>query len=266
MRILAKIGGAQLEEPGARTALARSLRLAQEAGHEIVVVHGGGNQIRALAGALGLPERYHDGLRVTDARTADVVLMVLAGLVNKELVHALETNGLRAAGLCGADGRSFHARKARAQVDLGYVGQVGRIDPNLVETLLDAGFTPVIATAAPLARGEDAPDDHFYNINADLAAGPLARALDCDALLFLTDVPGVLDHEKNLIADLSPERCAKLAAGGVITGGMIPKVEAALAAWRENKAALVKIAPAGAENCVLHALAAGVGTRFGEAL
>jgi acetylglutamate kinase len=264
VRILAKVGGAQLEVPAARAALCRSILAAKAAGHEIVLVHGGGNQIRALAGALGLAERYHAGLRVTDAKTADVVLMVLAGLVNKELVHALENAGVRAAGLSGADGRSFHARKAHADVDLGYVGEVGRIDPNLVETLLDAGFTPVIATAAPLARGEDAPDDHFYNINADLAAGPLARALDCDALLFLTDVVGVLDHNRELIASLSPETCAKLVGGGVISGGMIPKVDAAVAAFRAHRDALVKIAPAGAENCVLAALDASVGTRIGE--
>lgn len=264
MRILAKIGGAQLEQPAARAELCRSILAAKSAGHEIVIVHGGGNQIRTLVGKLGLPQRYHAGLRITDAPTADVVLMVLAGLVNKELVHALESAGVRAAGLSGADGRSFHARKAFSDVDLGYVGEVGRIDPNLIETLLDAGFTPVIATAAPLARGEDAPDDHFYNINADLAAGPMSRALDCDALLFLTDVVGVLDHERERIPSLSPERSAKLQAGGVISGGMIPKVDAAIAAYRSNRDALVKIAPAASENCVLAALESSVGTRFGE--
>lgn len=264
MRILAKVGGAELEHPLARTKLCRSILSARAAGHEIVLVHGGGNQIRTLVAALGLEDRYHSGLRITDARTADVVLMVLAGVVNKELVHALETAGVRAAGVSGADGRSFHARKAHSEVDLGYVGEVGRIDPNLIETLLDAGFTPVIATVAPLARGEDAPHDHFYNINADLAAGPLARALDCDALLFLTDIEGVLDHERQLIPLLSPEMCAKLAAGGVITGGMIPKVDAAVAAYRAHRDALVKIAPASAENCVLAALDASVGTRIGE--
>lgn len=266
MRILAKVGGAQLEERSARAALCRSVAAAKAAGHEIVLVHGGGNQIRALVKGLGLEERYHQGLRVTDARTADVVLMVLAGLVNKELVHDLERAGVHAAGLSGADGRSFHVRKLRADVDLGFVGEIARLDTNLIETLLDAGYTPVIATAAPLARGEDASDEHFYNVNADFAAGPLARALDCDALLFLTDVPGVLDHAKELIEDLAPERCAKLQAGGVITGGMIPKVEAALAAWRANPDALVKIAPAGAVDCVLAALEAGRGTRFGEEL
>lgn len=264
MRILAKVGGAQLEQPAARAALCRSVARARAAGHEIVLVHGGGNQIRTLVKSLGLAESYHAGLRVTDAATADVVLMVLAGLVNKELVHALQQCGVHAAGLSGADGRSFHARKLRAEVDLGYVGEIARVDTNLVETLLDAGYVPVIATAAPLASGEDAADDHFYNVNADLAAGPLARALDCDALLFLTDVVGVLDHEKQLVPALSPERAAKLSAGGVITGGMIPKVDAALSAWRENRDALVKIAPAGAENCVIAALEAGVGTRFGE--
>ncbi|MBL8858912.1 MAG: acetylglutamate kinase [Planctomycetes bacterium] len=266
MRILAKIGGAQLEQPSARAALCASVAAARAAGHEVIVVHGGGNQIRTLVDRLGLEQRYHSGLRITDAPTADVVLMVLAGLVNKELVHALQTAGVRAAGMSGADGATFHARKLRAEVDLGYVGSVAKVNAHLVETLIDGDFTPVIATAAPLARGEDAADDHFYNINADMAAGPLARALDCDALLFLTDVVGVLDGDRERIESLSPERCAKLVSGGVITGGMIPKVDAAVAAWRENKDALVKIAPAAAPNCVLAALEPAVGTRFEETL
>jgi len=265
VRILAKVGGAQLEQPAARAALCRSIASARRAGHEIVLVHGGGNQIRDVVKKLGLTERYHEGLRVTDAPTADVVLMVLAGLVNKELVHALSECGVPACGLSGADGATFHARKNRAAtVDLGYVGNVERTNNKLVDTLLSGGFVPVIATAAPLAAGEEDARDHFYNINADLAAGPLARALDCDALLFLTDVPGVLDGDRERIASLTPERCAKLRAGGVVTGGMIPKVDAALAALRENPDAIVKIAPAGIDDCVLRALDASVGTRFEE--
>lgn len=267
MRILAKVGGAELEQAAARASLCRSVASARAAGHEVVLVHGGGNQIRALVKRLGLEERYHEGLRVTDAETADVVLMVLAGLVNKQLVHALQSGGVAACGLSGADGGTFHARKQRVPgVDLGYVGGVARTDARLVEALLEVDFVPVIATAAPLAAGEDADDEHFYNINADLAAGPLARAFDCDALLFLTDVPGVLDGDRERIETLTPERAAKLRAGGVITGGMIPKVEAALAALRTNRDAIVKIAPAGIDDCVLRALESDVGTRFREEL
>jgi acetylglutamate kinase len=268
MRILAKVGGAQLEEAAARASLCKSIARAREAGHEIVLVHGGGNQIRTLVRALGLEERYYDGLRVTDARTADAVAMTLCGLVNKELVHALQRAGVPACGLSGADGATFHARKLElrdaqgARVDLGYVGTVAHVDGRLVETLIAQGYVPVIATAAPLAAGESAPSDHLYNVNADMAAGPLARALDCDALLFLTDVEGVLDSDRARIAALTPERCANLRAGGVVTGGMIPKTEAALAALRENPDAVVKIAPAKGEDCVMRALRATSGTRF----
>jgi acetylglutamate kinase len=270
VRILAKVGGAQLEEASARASLCASIARARAAGHEIVLVHGGGNQIRSLVRALGYEERYHEGLRVTDAKTADVVAMVLCGLVNKELVHALQTAGVSACGLSGADGATFHARKLavvglgrdQGGPDLGYVGTVARVDGRLVETLIAQGYVPVIATAAPLALGENAPADHLYNVNADMAAGPLARALDCDALLFLTDVEGVLDGDRARIAAITPERCAKLRAGGVVTGGMIPKTQAALAALRENPDAIVKIAPAKGEDCVLRALDDAIGTRF----
>jgi acetylglutamate kinase len=266
VRIVVKIGGAQLEEVAARAELARSVRSARGAGHEIVIVHGGGNQIRELVRRLGLPERYHEGLRVTDAETADVVLMVLAGLVNKQLVHALEASGVRAAGLCGADGSTFLARPTAPEdtggVELGYVGSVARADRVLVEALLGEGYLPVIATAAPLEAGASAPSDHFYNINADLAVGPLARALEADAALFLTDVPGVLDASKQRIATLTPPRAQELRASGVIAAGMVPKVESALAALTELPAGLVKIAPAAGEDAVLRALDPAVGTRF----
>jgi acetylglutamate kinase len=265
VRILVKVGGAQLEQTVARADLCRSVASARDAGHELVLVHGGGNQIRELARKLKLAERYHEGLRVTDAATADVVLMVLAGLVNKELVHALELAGVRACGLSGADAATFHARKnVEHDVDLGYVGIVARCDTRLVETLIDAETLPVIATSAPLARGEEAASDHFYNINADLAAGPLARALEVDALVFLTDVEGVRGEDGSRIATLSRARCAELRASGVIHGGMIPKVDAALAALRANPEALIKIAPAAGADSVLRALDGDVGTNFRE--
>lgn len=263
MRILVKIGGAQLESTAAQGDLVRSLASARARGHELVLVHGGGKQIRALSQRLGITERMHAGLRVTDAETADVVLMVLAGLVNRQLVHALESHGLRAVGLSGADGSTFSARKALADgVDLGYVGTAVNVDPRLCRTLLDNGYLPVVATTAPLARGEAAPADHFYNINADLAAGPLARALDVDALMFLTDVPGVLDERRERIAELTHERARDLRARGVIHGGMIPKVEAGLAALDEHPRARIKIALAEGANSVLEALEPWSGTRF----
>lgn len=258
MRLLVKVGGSQLEEPAARAELVHSVALARAAGIEIVLVHGGGNQIRALVRKLGLPERYHEGLRVTDAETADVVQMVLAGLVGKTLAAAFEAQGVRAVSLCGADGSTFASvRERREDVDLGFVGSVGIVDPRLVETLLAEDYLPLVATVGP---GEGA--DSFFNVNADMAAGPLAHALGAQALLFLTDVPGVLDAEKRLLPALSSDRCAELRAEGVISGGMIPKVEAALAALEANPGGLVKIVPAAGPNAVLAALDPGVGTRF----
>jgi acetylglutamate kinase len=260
VRILVKVGGAQLEEAPARAALARSVARAVRAGHELVLVHGGGNQIRDLSRRLGIADRYHEGLRITDDATADVVLMVLAGLVNKTLVAALAENGVRAVGVSGADASSFAARRVtRAGVDLGWVGEIERCDPQLFETLLDAGYLPVVATSAPGAsRGEA----HFYNVNADLAAGPLARAIEADALLFLTDVAGVLGAEQELMPALSPARVAELREQGVIHGGMIPKVEAALAALVAAPGTLVKIASSAGEDAILSALRPESGTRF----
>jgi hypothetical protein len=154
VRILAKIGGAQLEVPERRAQMALAVRRAIDAGHEVVVVHGGGNQIRELGKRLGIPERQHQGLRVTDAETADVVLMVLAGLVNKVLVHDLCAAGVRAVGYAGADAQSFHVAKHEpAGTDIGYVGTIAKVDPALTFALLEQGFTPTIATSAPLAAG-----------------------------------------------------------------------------------------------------------------
>lgn len=263
MRLLVKVGGAQLEAPAARLSFARSIQKAREAGHELVIVHGGGNQIRDWVRRLGLPEQYHQGLRVTDAATAEVVLAVLCGQVNKWLVQALAELQVPAVGLCGADGSTFSARAVHATgVDLGYVGAVAQVNRALVDTLCQAGFVPVLATSAPLAPKAAGSRDQFYNINADMAAGPLGAALRADAIVFLTDVPGVLDADKRLCAELSAERCAQWRSSGVIHGGMIPKVEAALEALAAHPSALVKIAPAQGENAVLAALSGEVGTRF----
>ncbi|MBL8722917.1 MAG: acetylglutamate kinase [Planctomycetes bacterium] len=261
MRILVKIGGAQLEQPGPRSQLCKALARARAEGHELIVVHGGGNQIRQLGKALGHQDRYHDGLRITDAATAEVVLMVLGGLVNRTLVAALQRQGVTAVGLCGADGGTFAARKLeKPDVDLGYVGAVDTVRPQVVLSLLRSGVVPVLATVAPgLSAQEGEP---FFNLNADHAAGPLCRAFGCDALLFLTDVPGVLGADKQLLRRLTPAACAQLVATGVATGGMLPKLEAALLAVRENPRALVKIAPAGEVDAVLRALRQQVGTAF----
>ncbi|MEO6597225.1 MAG: acetylglutamate kinase [Planctomycetota bacterium] len=284
MRILVKIGGAQLEAAGPRAALCQAVARAKKAGHQVVIVHGGGNQIRTVGKAMGLQDRYHDGLRITDAATADVVLMVLGGLVNRTLVASLQREDVSAVGVSGADGNSFTARQlTKPNVDLGFVGAIDTVRPQLVQSLLALDHVPVIATVAPgreehpaagREAGLDAERDAnpvaerkadggpFFNLNADHAAGPLCRAFDCDALLFLTDVPGVLDAEGQRIARLSPADCERLVASGVAKGGMLPKLEAALMALRDNPRALVKIAPAAAHDAVNAALADDTGTRF----
>ena len=261
MRILVKIGGAQLEQPEARARLCAAVASAREHGDEVVLVHGGGNQIRSLGAALGLVDQYHQGLRITDAATAEAALMVLGGSVNRTLVQGLQTAGVRAAGLTGADGACFSAAPLhRDGVDLGFVGQVERVDPTLVEALLAAGVTPVIGTVAP--RHDAAADEPFFNINADHAAGPLCRALECEALLFLTDVPGVLDGDGRPMPLLTEDDIERLVATGAASGGMLPKLEAAQQAAGENPRAIVKIAPADVADCVRRGLRDGVGSRF----
>lgn len=261
MRILVKIGGAQLEQPGPRSQLCKALARARAEGHELIVVHGGGNQIRQLSKALGIEDRYHDGLRITDARTAEVVLMVLGGQVNRTLVAALQAARVPAVGLCGADGSTFTARKLeKPGIDLGYVGAIDLVRPQLVHSLLACGYVPVLATVAPGSGGDGC--EPFYNLNADHAAGPLCRAFGCDALLFLTDVPGVFDAERRLLPRLTPADCERLVQSGAAAGGMVPKLEAALLALRENPRALVKIAPADAPDAVLGALRQQTGTTF----
>jgi acetylglutamate kinase len=263
VRLLVKIGGAQLGDPASRGALARAIAAARADGHQVILVHGGGDQIRELTSRLGIADRYHDGLRITDAATAEVVLMVLGGQVNRRLVHDLGRHGTRAVGITGADGGSFFAAPLeREGVDLGFVGQVHAPDRALVECLLEQDLVPVIATVAPLHP--DLPGDprHFYNINADHCAGPLADAFAADQVLFLTNVAGVLDAAGARLASLTPDDCARLRAAGVITGGMIPKVEAALMALAAHPDGQIKIAPAAGDDAVRGALAPEVGTLF----
>jgi acetylglutamate kinase len=265
MRILVKIGGAQLEQDGPRAELAGSLAAARAAGHELVVVHGGGNQIRRLGARLGIADRYVDGLRVTDAEIAPLVLMVLAGEVNRHLVAALERAGVPAVGLTGAEGGTCGARRLRpGGVDIGYVGSVAAVRTHLIDHLLAGGFTPVIASVAPLeveSEEEQAESPaHFFNVNADQAAAPLARAFGVDALLFLTDVEAVLDERRQVCRILGPAEFLRLRKAEALAGGMLPKVEAALEAARALPTAVVKIAPAAGRDAVLHALSAEVGT------
>lgn len=264
MRILVKIGGTQLSDPRSRSDLATAVAGAKAAGHQLILVHGGGDQIRDLTGKLGIEDRYHNGLRITDAETAEAVLMVLGGQVNRQLVAELGARGVEAVGITGADGGTFSAAPLQREgVDLGYVGSVHRVRGKLVESLLASDLLPVIATVAPLDGELTGSPEHFYNINADHCAGPLAHALGAETLLFLTNVPGVLDASQQLVHHLTPGSCAELRASGVICGGMIPKVEAALSAVVAHPDGTIKIASADRDDAILAALEHHTGTVFG---
>jgi acetylglutamate kinase len=222
--LVAKIGGSTL---GAHDTTLEDIVALQRRGVRPVVVHGGGALISEWLKLHGVPTRFERGLRVTDARTLDVVVAVLAGLVNKRLVAALTAAGGRAVGLSGADGGLFKARVLGGK--LGYVGEVAEIDARLLLDLMEDGLVPVVAPIAVEWRGE-APTKQLLNINADTAAGAVAVALAARRLVFLTDVPGIRGEDGETVTALSSARVGALTEAGVIEGGMIPKVEACLKA------------------------------------
>jgi acetylglutamate kinase len=224
-----KYGGAAMEQADLRASFARDVARLHAAGVHPVIVHGGGPQIDALLRRLGKTPRFVDGLRVTDQETMEVVAMVLVGLVNPEIVGLINRHGGRAIGLNGKDDDLIVARRRTARgggvrVDLGLVGEVERIDPRPLRLLDEHGLIPVIA---PIATGRDG---ETYNVNADHVAGAVAAALDAAVLLQLTDVPGILDRDGHPLPVISRRGVARLAREGVIAGGMLPKVGAALTA------------------------------------
>ncbi len=225
-----KYGGHAMGDAELARDFAEDIVLLKAIGIRPVVVHGGGPQIGAMLRRLGIESRFVDGLRVTDEATAKVAEMVLAGSINKELVAWIERAGGRAAGISGKDAGLVRAKKVERTrvdpgsaieqvVDLGFVGEPETVDRNIIDTLLAAGITPVIA---PVAVGADG---HTYNINADTMAGAIAAALGAARLFLLTDVAGVLGKDGSLQTDLTPADIAALVADGTITGGMIPKLE-----------------------------------------
>ncbi|MGH2351492.1 MAG: acetylglutamate kinase [Chloroflexota bacterium] len=215
--IVIKLGGAALPH---REAVLDDLRRAQLAGFRPVLVHGGGPVISEWLNRIGKEPVFVDGLRQTDAETLEVAMMVLAGKVNKDLVAVLQGAGAAAVGLCGVDGGFIRAHR-QTDPDIGLVGEVEAVDPRPLQVLASAGYVPVVA---PIALGPEGP----LNINADTVAGDIARALDAASLLFLTDVPGVKDRSGNVMPVLNRVQVAALRRDGVISGGMIPKVEACL--------------------------------------
>jgi acetylglutamate kinase len=219
MRALIKIGGSLLDDPASRADLANQIACVAAAGVQITVVHGGGKQMTRFLEERGMKSTFVRGLRVTTDETIDAVLKVLAGSVNTQLVAALGGAGARAVGLTGID--SGVAVAEQLEPDLGYVGRVVSSDPRLLETLTGAGYIPVVACVAGGRSGE------VYNVNGDSMAVAVASGWKADRLVFLTDVPGVLDAEKRLISVLNVQGCRDVIASGVAAGGMQAKLNAA---------------------------------------
>ncbi len=221
--VVIKIGGVALENLALRKTFAEDIILLDWVGINVVVVHGGGKQISGMLDRLGLTPRFEDGLRVTDESTLEVVEMVLGGTLNQEIVRLINHLGGRAVGLTGKDGGLARARRARGEPDLGLVGEITSFDRSVVDRLITE-FVPVIA---PLAVDEDGGT---LNVNADAFAARLAVALDAEKLVLLTDVVGVQGADGELVSTMTERQARDLIADGVISGGMIPKIENTLAA------------------------------------
>jgi acetylglutamate kinase len=233
--IVVKYGGHAMGDEHLARDFARDIVLLEQTAINPIVVHGGGPQIEAMLKKVGVQSQYAAGLRITDAKTLEIVEMVLAGSINKQMVGYINEAGGKAVGLCGKDGNMVVARKLTRTVidpdsaieqviDLGYVGEPDKVDTTVLTQILGRELIPVLAPVAAAANGGT------FNVNADTFAGAIAGALKAKRLLLLTDVPGVLDKSKSLIKELSVDDARRLIADGTISGGMIPKVETCIEA------------------------------------
>lgn len=234
--LVVKYGGNAMIDENLKNGFARDVVLLKLVGMNPVVVHGGGPQIDELLARVGKQGRFVQGMRVTDRETMDLVEMVLGGLVNKEIVNRINQHGGKAVGLTGKDGAFIRARKllmpnrdnAEEPIDIGQVGEIVSVDPSLIAFLDQGDFIPVIAPIGVGAEGE------AYNINADVVAGKLAEVLRAEKLILLTNTPGVLDKHGRLLTGLTPKEVDALVADGTLSGGMLPKIAAALDAARSG--------------------------------
>jgi acetylglutamate kinase len=237
--VVVKYGGHAMGEEDMAKSFARDIVLMEQTAINPVVVHGGGPQIGDMLKRLGIKSEFAAGLRITDAATIEIVEMVLAGSINKQIVGYINAAGGKAVGLCGKDGDMVRARKVSRTVadpgsniekviDLGFVGEPERVDTMVLDQILGRDLIPVLA---PLATSADGTT---FNVNADTFAGAIAGALKAKRLLLLTDVPGVLDKSKKLIDKLTADEARRLIADGTISGGMIPKVETCLYALEQG--------------------------------
>jgi acetylglutamate kinase len=238
MKIIVKVGGAALENKDTLRKCAHAIVDLSRDGHKIAVVHGGGSTLTRTLALLGKKSDFVDGLRITDAETRDVAVMVLAGMVNKGVVAALVAAGTPAIGLCGGDGMSFRARKKETKgYDLGFVGEICSVEPRWLEAIWNEGGIPVLSSLALGIDGE------YYNVNADQMASACAIACHADTLIFLTDVPGVKNAEGSVIPWLNMKEVPSMVATSVIAGGMLPKLEACKQALKKG-VGRVRIMPA----------------------
>jgi acetylglutamate kinase len=231
--IVVKYGGNAMTDETLKNSFARDIVLMKLVGMHPIVVHGGGPQIGSLLEKLDIKSDFVDGMRVTDSATMDVVEMVLGGLVNKDIVSLLNKNGGKAIGLTGKDGDFIRARKLTMSrktpemqepeiIDIGHVGEVESINPEIIDMITQSNFIPVIA---PIGTGKDGAS---YNINADLVAGKLAQLVQAEKLVLLTNIAGVQDKDGNVLTGLSTQEVDALIADGTIHGGMLPKIRCAL--------------------------------------
>jgi len=237
--VVVKYGGHAMGDEEVARRFARDMVLLEQSGVNPVVVHGGGPQIGAMLAKLGIKSEFSGGLRITDRATVEIVEMVLAGSINKQIVGFINAQGGRAIGLCGKDGNMVTATKVvytveshltgvEEEIDLGFVGEPAKVDTTVLDSVLGREMIPVLA---PIAQGSEG---ETYNVNADTFAGAIAGALKAKRLILLTDVPGVLDAEQNIIKELRTEDIRALIADGTITGGMIPKVETCIYALEQG--------------------------------
>ncbi|MEY4013226.1 MAG: hypothetical protein RLZZ290_90 [Pseudomonadota bacterium] len=234
--VVVKYGGNAMTDEALKRGFAHDVVLLKLVGINLVVVHGGGPQIEELLGKVGKKGEFVQGMRVTDSETMDIVEMVLAGKVNKEIVELINHAGGKAVGLTGQDGGLIRARKLmlpskdqpEQTLDIGQVGEIESVDPEVIQSLLKSGFIPVVA---PIGSGQDG---ETYNINADLVAGKMAEILRAEKLVLMTNTPGVLDKSGQLITGLSAREIDALFEDGTLSGGMLPKISSALDAARSG--------------------------------
>jgi len=234
--IVIKYGGNAMTDEHLKECFAKDVVLLKLVGMNPVVVHGGGPQINEMLDKLGKKGEFIQGMRVTDEETMDVVEMVLGGQVNKEIVNLINRHGGKAVGLTGQDGNFIHAHKLMMEdmndptkfIDIGQVGEISAIDPSIINFLDTGDFIPVVA---PIGVGKDG---ETYNINADVVAGKLAEILNAEKLILLTNTPGVLDKNGDLLTGLTPRQIDDMVADGTLSGGMLPKISSALDAARSG--------------------------------